>query len=440
MRDSQRMGDRGPRPQARPFGSSGLAAMLAIGVFFVALVVAGVLVLGDDDDSGEFALSDATATATTGDVGNALVTTTPTSLSDPGVSPTLTTGVPAVTPRTFPTLTPAPTSTPDPAIDEPTSIPDPENVEPTATANNAPDDDATLEPEDDPAEPVEEAPPPVEEPLTGEFGFLPPPQLPSGGTGQSLTLNYQLGTSLELVPTTGTVYLAEWPSYTTDEVATMAANLGIDGDVVEQGAGVFSVSDDDSSLFVSSTIIEYGAASAGGEDTVPSADVAVDAAWSWFSATGIGGIAAGSAEVIAREEDSGLAVVALWPEYPVPNLAPTPGARIKVSAGGVVEEAHVEWPVNLVGSEYGMTPALDLWEALRNGQAFVSADLSESGPGSGTVTITDISIAYTVSGSPYDAQYIVPLVVFGGTATINGSSVYVSAYVPAVYHQGNPLG
>jgi hypothetical protein len=45
-----------------------------------------------------------------------------------------------------------------------------------------------------------------------------------------------------------------------------------------------------------------------------------------------------------------------------------------------------------------------------------------------------------VSGSPYDAQYIVPLVVFGGTATINGSTVYVSAYVPAVYHQGNPLG
>lgn len=416
--------------------------MLAIGVFLVALVVAGVLVLGDDDDSGEFALSDATATATTGGLGNVAVTTTPASTSETTSSPTATMGEPAETPRTFPTLTPAPTSTPVPEDVEPTAIPDPENAEPTATPDTNPADDEAVEPEEEvePTEPVEEAPPPVEEPLTGEFGFLPPPQLPSGGAGQSLTLDYQLGTSLELVPTTGTVYLAEWPSYTADEVETMAADLGIEGDVIEQGAGVFSVEDDVSSLFVSPTVIEYSSASVASQGGVPSDDVAVDAAWSWFSAAGIGGIAAGSGEVIAREEDSGLTVVALRPEYPAPNLAPTPAARIKVSADGVVEEAHVEWPADIVGSEYGLTPALDLWEALRNGQAFISADLSESGSGSGTVTITDISIAYTVSGSPYDAQYIVPLVVFGGTATINGSSVYVSAYVPAVYHQGNPLG
>ena len=115
-------------------------------------------------------------------------------------------------------------------------------------------------------------------------------------------------------------------------------------------------------------------------------------------------------------------------------------ARIKVAADGTVEEARVDWPADLIGSDYGLIPAIDLWETLRNGQAFVAADISESGGGSGTVTVTDISIAYTVSGSPWEAQYVVPLVVFGGTATINGTSVYVSAYVPAVYHQGNPLG
>lgn len=433
------MGDGGHRPQARPFGSSGLAAALGIGVFFLALIVAGVLVLGGDDDGdgSEFALGTGTPTAEAQqDTANPQPDSTPTAEQAAQSSPTASESSP--TPRVFPTLTPSATLPPDEeAVDATaTPLPDDEPVdEPTEVI-----DETEVDPTDVPEEPVEIPPTPVEEPFVGEFGFLAPPQLPSGGAGQSLELDYQLGTSLELVPTSATVYQVEWPAYSEDEVATMAANLGVDGSVTSGGDGVFTVDGSASTLFVAPTIIEYSAVSSGAGAELPSAGVAVDAAWSWFSALGIGGVPAGDASVVAVEEAAGLSVVAITPSYPAPNLSPTPSARIKVSASGTVEEARVVWPWSLTESEYGLRPALALWEDLRAGHAFVSADLSESGGGYGSMTITDISLSYTVAGSPWESQYIVPLVVFGGTATVNGVEVWVSAYVPAVYHQANALG
>lgn len=422
------MGDGGRRPQARPFGSSGLAALLGVGVFVLALLIAAVLIFNDDDEAPqEFGLGNGTSTATTGDDGTETVgSLLPSPTTETDASPT--TAGPTPTPRIFPTLTPSPTETapPDDEVEatEPPDSDDPEDDEPV---------------DEDPTEPVEIPPTPAEEPVAGDFGFLPPPQLPSGGAGQSLTLSYQLATSLETVPTSGTVYLIEWPSFSEAEVETMALNLGIDATPEPAGEGLYTVSDGTTTLFVSPTVIEYSSASSG-SGALPSADVAIDAAWNWFSALGLGGVEAGGADVVAVEEDAGLSVVAITPAYPTPNLAPTPAATVKVSASGVVEEARVVWPGSLIASDYGLRPAIDLWEDLRNGNAFVSADLSESGGGPATMNVTDISIAYTVSGSPWAEQFLVPLVVFGGTANVNGVDVYVEGYVPAVYHQGNPLG
>ena len=442
MRETPPLGDQERGPQTRPFGSSGLAAILGVGVFLIALVIAGVLVLGgdnDDGEAGEFGATGQTASPTTTASTDLQPTETPdsddpTATSEPATFPTMASGSP--TPRTFPTLTPEPTATEDPdAALEPTEpVDEREDSETEEPVDEDPADDDVDEPDTD------EEVPPAEDPVAGDFGFLPAPQLPSGGAGQSLSLDYQLATSLELVPLTGTVYQVEWPAYSETDVETMAATLGLDGVVDSQGDGVFSVSGSEASLFVSPTIIEYGAYSAGSGGPLPSSDVAIDAAWSWFAALGVNGVEIGEGNVVAVEEDAGLSIVALTPANPAPNLAPTPSARIKVSAEGVVEEATIVWPSALYGSDYGLRPALDIWEDLRSGNAFVSADVSESGGGSGTMSVTDISIAYTVAGSPWDAQYVVPLVVFGGYANVNGVDVYVSAYVPAIHHQENPLG
>jgi len=443
MRDTPPSSDLNRHPQARPFGSSGLAAGLGIGVFILAIIVAGVLVLGDNDENDDFALIGSTPEPQSQTPTTALET--PLSIPSPPALPTEAgstpgTGEGSPTPRTFPTLTPAPTSTPDPDLTAPT-----EPAEGSGEADDPdPSDDGdsgSVEPP--PAEPTvpdEQAPPPVQEPVAGDFGFLPAPQLPSGGAGQALVLDYQLATSLEFIPVSATVYEIAWPTYGPADVERMAANIGLDGEVVSQGDGVFNVQGSEASLFVAPTIIEYGAYSAGSGGPLPSSEVAVDAAWSWFASLGVDGVSPGNGRVIAVEEAAGLSIVALTPGTPAPNLAPTPSARIKVSAGGVVEEATIVWPADLYGSDYGLRSGLDLWEDLRNGLAFVSADLSESGGGSATMNVTDISIEYTVAGSPWNRQFIVPLVVFGGTANVNGVSVYVSAYVPAIYHQENPLG
>jgi hypothetical protein len=442
MRESPPSGDQNRHAQARPFGSSGLAAGLGIGVFILAIIVAGVLVLSDDDDPDEFALVGSTPTERSDTsptpTGTPPVIPSPPAVStDVGTTPTDVAG--SATPRTFPTLTPAPTSTLDPDSTVPTEPADEEdqNDDPDSSTEGTPD--IADPPVAEPTTPGEESPP-VEEPVAGDFGFLPAPQLPSGGAGQSLDLDYQLATSLEFVPLNATVYEITWPSYSAADVELMAANIGLDGEVTSQGDGVFSVQGSESSLFVAPTIIEYGVYSAGGGGPLPPSDVAVDAAWSWFASLGVDGVSPGDGRVIAVDEAAGLSIVALTPGSPSPNLAPTPSARVKVSAGGVVEEATIVWPAALNGSDYGLRSGIELWEDLRNGYAFVSADLSESGGGSATMNVTDISIEYTIAGSPWDRQFIVPLVVFGGTANINGVSVYVSAYVPAVYHQENPLG
>src|SRR5690606_33413204 len=96
--------------------------------------------------------------------------------------------------------------------------------------------------------PVDEEPTP--EPLIGDFGALPPAQIVSGGLSRGLTLDYVLDRSSVSAPTTGTVYKFIWPEYTADDVATMAANLGVDGDVKVNSSTSYSVVGSSSSLYV----------------------------------------------------------------------------------------------------------------------------------------------------------------------------------------------
>lgn len=423
-------------PPDDPIDSNTLAMVLAGVVFALAIIFAGFLILRDRGDSNELDLAMATATPTT-ETGTSLLSTPTIPAATPsGTPPPSATAAasPTGTIRVFPTLTPAPTPT-DEEDDEPTDEPveEPDDPEETDEPDDVPPTDEP-EAEDDPTEL------PVEEPPAGDFGFLPQPQLPSGGPGSALDLDFQLGTSLEFVPTTATVYEIAWPIYTPGEVDQIVVNLGLDGEIINDAEGYFSVNGSNGSLYISPTVIEFSTAVSEADGTLPSADVAIDAAWSWFSSFGIDGIEAGHSEVVAVEEGRGLTVVAIYPSYPQPNLAPTPSARMKVSSSGTVEEATIIWPYFLSASDYGLRPGIDVWDGLRSGIAYVSADTSESGSGFGVMNVTDISIAYTVAGSPASRQFLVPLVVFGGWANINGVDVWVDAFVPAIYHQDIPQG
>lgn len=426
----------GPSPDDS-MNSNTLAIVLAGVVFALAIIFAGFLILRDRGDSGELDLAVGTATPTS-ETGTSLLTT-PT--ADPANGSPTPSGIVTVSPeasptgtvRTFPTLTPEPTATEAPIDeDDPTEDPGEESEDPDAT------DEEGVPTE----EPVDEEPtePPAEEPPSGDFGFLPQPQLPSGGPGAGLDLDFQLATSLELVPTTATVYEIAWPIYTPAEVDQIAVNLGLYGEIINDAEGYFSVGGSTGSLYISPAVIEFSTAVSEADGTLPTSDVAINAAWNWFSSFGIDGVEAGFSEVVAVEEGRGLTVVAIYPSYPHPNLAPTPSARMKVSSSGIVEEATIIWPYYMTGSDYGLRPGIDVWDSLRSGIAYVSADTSESGGGYGVMNVSDISIAYTVAGSPASRQFLVPLVVFGGYANINAVDVYVEAFVPAIYHQDIPQG
>jgi hypothetical protein len=58
------------------------------------------------------------------------------------------------------------------------------------------------------------------------------------------------------------------------------------------------------------------------------------------------------------------------------------------------------------------------------------------------LTVYDISLAYSYAGSPGSDEYLVPLVIFSGEATINetGDVVPVSIYVSAIAGQATPQG
>jgi hypothetical protein len=148
--------------------------------------------------------------------------------------------------------------------------------------------------------------------------------------------------------------------------------------------------------------------------------------------------------VISRDDELGRIVVIFRPVEPAPNLAPSPSATVTVGAGGTVLEARINWPT-LSAAEYALRSPDQLWQQMIDGNGYLDADISgiDAGGGlTGTAVITNYSFAYTLAGSPANQQYLVPLVVFIGSATIDqtGDVVAVEIAVPSVNQQAGPLG
>ena len=319
-----------------------------------------------------------------------------------------------------------------------------DTAEPTATEEEEELPTDTAEPEEPEATPTEAEPEPTPEPLEGDFGFLPPAQLPSGGAASRLSLDYQLGMSLEALPTTGTVYQLTWPSYTLADVELARDQLGLDGEVVEEGVGVYRISGDTGSLYVSPAEIVYNATGgAGGE--LPGDGEAIAIAWEWISLSGFLSSDADGGEVVARDEDAQRVIVKFRPVAPQPNLAPNPAATVTIGPGGTVLEVRIAWPAGMIPSEYGYSDPLAIWEAVQSGQGFLEADLSSifaTGPLSGTATIYDYWTAYTLAGSPGGGQYLVPVIRFEGTARIDqtGDEITIFVSIPVVWAQQGTAG
>jgi hypothetical protein len=336
------------------------------------------------------------------------------------------------------------TPEPDVAVDEPE-----ETATPTDDEDDSSQDEEPAEtPAPEPSPEVSPTPTPTPAPLTGDFGELPAADMPSGSPADAMNLTFNLDMSLQAVPSQAPVYQMQRRSWTADSAQQLATFLDIEADVIDQGNNSFRAEDETASVYVTSTLVQY-IRSVSPEDEIPALpanDTLQQVARRWLLDHHLVGADIGPVEVVHRDEDSGIAYVLVKPVEPPNIIAATPSAGISVRSDGAVVEAMIHWPQSLRSSTYGLRSAESLWEDARRGQQFVDinpAALPADFAGrSGTVTITSASIAYTVAGSSVGEQFLVPVVVFSGNASIDGmdAPVPVQIYVQAVGAQAAPRG
>jgi hypothetical protein len=279
-------------------------------------------------------------------------------------------------------------------------------------------------------------------PLVGDYGSLPPADIPSGSSGGGqVQLNYHLNMSLQQVPRQAPVYQLQPRVWSADDAASLAQSLGITGDVQDQGNGSFRASGN-GELYISNSLVQYiapaggaaGTPTSGGE--LPDNGTLVQTARGWLLQQDLLGASIGPGSVTSRDEANGVAQVQFKPIEPDVLLSAIPSANVTINAGGAVTEAFVRWPAAMPRSTYGLRSASALWQDASSGRGYIEIN-SGGAAVSGDATITSASLAYTTAGDPGTQQYLVPLVVFSGQVS-DGTPIKI--YVSAVGAQAAPRG
>ncbi|MGA7669263.1 MAG: hypothetical protein WBW04_02500 [Nitrolancea sp.] len=338
------------------------------------------------------------------------------------------------------------TATPTVQVGAATSTP-----EATATATESATPEAT--PTETEAATPEPTVAPTPTPLVGDYGELPSADIPSGTPGsRRLQLTYHLNMSLQDIPQQADVYLMQSREWTQADVENLAQSLGITGNVDDQGNGSFRVSGN-GSLYISNNLVQYIAPTGGGQNGTPVANeplpdnnTLVQTARGWLIEQDLLGATIGPGSVISRDENQNIAQVQIKPVEPGQLLSAIPSANVTLNGAGVVTEAYIRWPASMPRSTYGLRSAAELWDDAAKGVGYIEIDDSQLPSGSGALpgdaTITSASLAYTTAGAPETKQYLVPLVVFEGQATISGADapIPIKIYVPAAGAQTAPRG
>jgi hypothetical protein len=406
--------------------------MIAVGLFVAALFVVGVLLLtGPDDDSD-------------GNPASAAVTQTPTPgqsmLTPAGVTATPLAGSTAV----VPTMTPAPVATPPAG-----TTPVPQVVETPAAGDAEATNEATEEPVESESTETPQPENPqtatsTEEPTVGDFGTLPPAQIVSGGLARNVDLDYELGISLDSVPSSAAAYRFVWAGWSPEEAASVAAKVGITADVDGSG-GSYEIIGNEGELYISRTVVQYVNLRAPVGGMLEDNATVIENARIWLANSGITAGNVGPGSLIGRDDAAQRAVILFKPTNPAPLLAFYPSATVTIGPGGDVREANIRWPDGFVSSDYGMRSANQIWNDILAGEGSIEADLSDipgSGPISGTFTVYAVSVAYSYAMAMDGSEYLVPLVVFSGEifADEYGTSVPAWIYIQGIYGQSAPRG
>lgn len=253
--------------------------------------------------------------------------------------------------------------------------------------------------------------------------------------------------SFDAVPREAPVYAMTPPAHDSASVGELAARLGIEGEVVDQGGGSLSVEGDTGTLFVTGGLEQYASRAEIPEGDVPGDEQAVAFAREWLRQTELLPPDAGTGAVIARTEEPARVVVAIEPVRPENLISAYPSINVILGPEAVVLEASLRWSNLATADVYSLRPAEQAWTEVAEKrsylQAEVPADFAEPGTSiTGQSVYDSVVIGYTTSGIPGEAQYLQPVYVFTGTLTPEWSSsgFPITAYVPALVNSQQPVG
>lgn len=276
---------------------------------------------------------------------------------------------------------------------------------------------------------------------------LPPADLPTmNEQGFVFELDSTFTGSLAGVPTEAPVYQMTLEQQDEASVQTIATRLGVEGEVIDQGGGSFAV-EGDGSLYVTPGLAQYISATALPEGELPSDEEAIAYAREWLRQTQLLPTNVGDGAIETRVESPARVIVTFKPVEPDALLSSSPGITVVMGPNGAVLEASFRWAELRVGDVYQLRDPEAAWlEVLERRaylQAAVPADVFPQGSAvTGTANYSSVTMGYTTSGVPGEAQYLQPVFVFTGQLSPAGSdqTYPITAYVPALVNSEEPVG
>lgn len=277
---------------------------------------------------------------------------------------------------------------------------------------------------------------------------LPAADLPSmNQQGHTFELSSTFEGAFDSVPNEAAVYSMVLPVYTPDQVTEMAEILGLDGDVSDLGGNTYSLQTRAGQLYVTQGRVQYISSASVDEGELANDEKSIGTAREWLRTKGLLPADVGDGSVLSRSDDPARVIVGFQPVQPSPLISSTPIVTVSMGPNAQVLEATNSWATISQHLIYQLRGADVAWSDVESRRAWVEASLPTDtfAPGStigGNVVYTRLSLAYTTSGIPGEAQYLQPVYVFHGQLTPDGSDAKfeVKAYSPALINSNQPVG
>ncbi|MHB8646529.1 MAG: hypothetical protein ACYDAR_12145 [Thermomicrobiales bacterium] len=271
------------------------------------------------------------------------------------------------------------------------------------------------------------------------FGILPAVMpIPNGMPPPSLL--YKLSGPLTGGAPRGDVFNIAWPPPNAAQVDELARRLGLTGPVRQTKAGVYTVNGNGQLSVDAKATVYAPPAVATDANGLPDDHTAISSARTWLAAHDLLPADVGTANV--RHNGDTLDVI-FHPKALPDILSDTPGIRVRIGSGNVVQEVERAWPGVLSPGAYDLISLDDAWQQAQvRGMVDFRLPAGLAVPPNATAIINNVSLAYAFASDKNGKDYLQPVYLFNGTVAIPGhpTAVEIHIAVPAVRNVHQPAG